>query len=117
MATTFDTPPDDGAAAARDPALQTRLQLLRLLKQRAMPEKTDILHLKRLIRDVAGDTEDGRETAQAFVSAYFDLYLARLSGEPALERDGLRRCLAHLAQHREGDAGAARAAGRRPNSI
>lgn len=73
-----------------------RTELARLLTERRVPDKDDILKVKHLVRDLMPEGEDGDERARSFFSAYFDIYLGRIAGELSLEREGLRRCLEQL---------------------
>ena len=70
-----------------------------LLVERKVPGKDEIIRAKALIRDLAA-RRDGQgprpDDVQEFISAYFDLYLARVVGDTAIERAGLERCLGYL---------------------
>ena len=74
-----------------------RTELARLLTERGVPGKDDIMRVKHLVRDLMPQDKAGDERRKSFFSAYFDIYLGRITGERSLERDGLRRCLKQLA--------------------
>ena len=85
------------APLAREPR---RAALIDLLSRQALPDKAEILRVKRLIRELAGESP-GLPRADEFISAYFDLYLGRVVGDDAVEDSALRRCLECLAAEPE----------------
>lgn len=76
-----------------------RKELLDLIVERKVHGKDEIMRVKSLIRDLAGRPDvvhPKQHEAQDFISAYLDLYLARIAGDPSVERAGLRKCLGYL---------------------
>lgn len=76
-----------------------RAELLTLLIGKDVPEKDEILRVKALVRELSRDgtiAKPGSGDVKDFISAYLDLYMGRMTGEKAIEKSGLRRCLDHL---------------------
>ncbi len=73
-----------------------RAELLALLFRRNVPRKEEILRLKELLRELSREgtlASPSGEAEEAFISAYLDFCLGRMTGEAAIARAGLRRCL------------------------
>lgn len=95
-----DTPPARKTGPARAHRNSTRRgELLALLMQKKVPEKDDIIRVKKLVRALAcDDVRDGSHPVvpEEFISAYLDLYLGRVIGDASIEKAGLRRCVSCL---------------------
>lgn len=96
---TIRAPGHGRVSRRRSPGKDGHKELLDLLIEPDVPGKDEIIRVKALIRELAGRRDVVRprpDEAQGFISAYFDLYLARISGDHAYQRAGLARCLSYL---------------------
>jgi hypothetical protein len=102
-------------ATGHDPK---RIGLIDLLSQPGLPGKETILRVKSLVREIAAEdaAAAGLHGTKGFMAAYFDLYLAKVTGDELVERSALLRCLDCLGTHVEPIAPLPRDAGfaRRP---
>ena len=74
------------------PSDDIKAELVSILLRDGVPGKDEILHVKKLVREIA-DQDASPVCAKTFISSYFDLYLGRVTGDAAIEKAALRRCL------------------------